>query len=236
MSLPNFTAQVSLYRSSKHYRGSATGAGGSPPGGSIAPAYFPGPATEAACQRCAGNCVKEYDVESGLIAAGVVLGCLSVVGCPGAVATGGEAQAAADGRLASCIAICEFPGLPDVPLWPAGGDCCPKLCGPEDPFNPGAGCCDLGEHCVDQYDPNSRDGCCPSDQSVCGGSCCAKKESCCGNVCCPQGQPCTDGVCGLYPPLFPPGTPPPPPPPPPAGGCPPGTWYNPSFGCAPIIH
>jgi hypothetical protein len=106
-----------------------------------------------------------------------------------------------------------------------------------DPFNPGSGCCDVGEHCVDQNDPNSRNGCCPSDRSVCGNSCCAPGEYCCGDSCCPPGQPCTDGLCGVYPPIIPPGTPPPgPPPPPPPGGCPPGTWYNPLFGCAPIIH
>lgn len=237
MRMPNFTAQASLYRSSRHYRGSATSLGGSLPGESIALAYYPGPATQAACQRCVGNCLKEFGIESALIAAGVTAGCLTIVGCPAAVAAGAEAQLGADARLASCIGICEFPGLPGVPLWPPGGDCCPKLCGALGPFDPGSGCCDLGEACVDQNDPNSRNGCCPSDQSVCDGSCCARGERCCGDTCCPPDWFCLDGgVCTQYPPLGPPGPPPPPPPPPPPGGCPPGTWYNPLAGCMPFIH
>jgi hypothetical protein len=215
MSIPNFTAQASLYTSSRHYRGSAASPGGEPASGSIVLAYFPGPATQAACQRCVNNCLKEHEIESTLIAAGVVAGCATFVGCPVAVSAGAAAQAAADLRLATCMANCEIPDLPGVPLWPFNGDCCPKLCGPLDPFNPGSGCCDNGEHCVDQNDPNSRNGCCPSDQSVCGGSCCAPGDYCCGDSCCPPGQPCTDGGCGVYPPIIPPGTPPPGPPPPP---------------------
>jgi hypothetical protein len=237
MSIPNFTAQASLYKSSRHYRGAAPSPDGSPPGGLIVPAYFPGSATEADCQTCVGDCTDAYNTATAIAAAGTVAGCLTLFGCPAAVAAGAAAQAGADEVLAACLAKCDFPGMPDIPIWPKGGRCCPKLCGFWNPLDPGSGCCDRDEHCVDMNDPNSRNGCCPSDQNVCGGSCCAKGNFCCGDSCCPIGQPCTEGSCGVYPPLFPPGTQPaPPPPPPPPGGCPPGTWYNPSFGCAPIIH
>ena len=91
---------------------------------------------------------------------------------------------------------------------PGGGNdvspCCPTLCSPgtylaalaANPFLTDAiGCCDDGEHCVDQNDLNARDGCCPSSQNVCGGKCCFPGESCCGNTCCPPSSMCLQGVC-----------------------------------------
>jgi hypothetical protein len=237
MSIPNFTAQASLYRSSRHYRGSAASSGSSRPGGSIVLAYRPLPATQIQCSECNDSCSFSNSVCNGELVTPLAALCgFSLFTLPGACAAASYAQLYCDALYAGCTTLCLFKS------------CCPKACGIPDPLKPGDGCCDAGEHCVDQNDPNSRNGCCPSDQSVCGGSCCAKGEFCCGDSCCPpdtfccggsccpSGTPCFSGVCA-YPPLIPPGTPPPPPPaPPPPGGCPPGTWYNPLFGCAPIIH
>ena len=61
MSIPNFTAQASLYRSSRHYRGSAATPGGSRPGESVVLSYRPLPATQLDCYQCNGAC----DADSG---------------------------------------------------------------------------------------------------------------------------------------------------------------------------
>jgi hypothetical protein len=229
MNLPGFTAEASAYRSRVSYRFlSAASPGSSGRGtsssGTIVAAYFPGPQTQAGCNQCLEACTA---LAAGCSAAALIplSGCSVPLFCPYAVYVSGMmlamCNAVGDACKAGCITLV----------------CCPKPCGVPNPLNPGEGCCDNGEHCVDQNDPNSRNGCCPSDQPVCGGTCCTKQEYCCGPACCPLGQPCTEGVCGVYPPIIPPGTPPPgPPPPSPPGGCPPGTWYNPLFGCAPIIH
>lgn len=220
MSILNFTAQASLYRSSRHYRGSATSPDGSPLGGSIVLAYRPLPATQIQCSQCNDGCDSDYEFCNSLI---TPLGVACSLFVPAACAAAAYAQLYCDAVYAGCRAYRLF------------GFCCPKACSVPDPSHPGEGCCEIGEHCVDQNDPNARSGCCPSDRHICGGKCCAEREVCCGDTCCPPDQPCFDGVCGVYPPLIPPGTSPPPTPPPPAG-CPPGTWYNPSVGCVPVIH
>jgi hypothetical protein len=98
--------------------------------------------------------------------------------------------------LATCEGIALTPGAPSK--------CCPKLCQLEPFDQPGGGCCDSDEHCVDIDDPNSRHGCCPSDQSVCAGKCCAQGESCCGDTCCPPNYFCRDGgFCSEFPSDFP---------------------------------
>lgn len=235
MSIPNFTAQASLYRSNMHYRGSAASPGGSPPSKSIVLAYRPLPATQIQCSQCNDACDFDWIACNTELVTPLSFLCNPWVPVPGACAALGLAQLYCDALHVGCRAYC-FPR------------CCPKVCGFPDPTRPGVGCCEADEHCVDPNDPNSRDGCCPSNQSVCGGKCCGEGELCCadsccppgwyccGDSCCPPGTPCFGGVCG-YPSFAPPGAPPPPPPPlPPPGGCPPGTWYNPLFGCAPIIH
>jgi hypothetical protein len=49
MNIPAFTAQASLYRTSNRYRSSGREAGNLWSGESVVPAYYPGPAGEAAC-------------------------------------------------------------------------------------------------------------------------------------------------------------------------------------------
>ena len=128
---------------------------------------------------------------------------------------------AAGGALAAALAACDAAALIATGVC-AATTCCPKLCGVPNPLDRGSGCCDAGESCVDQGDPNSRRGCRPSDQQVCSGKCCAKGETCCGGTCCPAGNHCCgssccssgipccgDSCCSLLPPG---GTPPTPPP------------------------
>lgn len=196
MNIPEFTAQASLYRTSNSYRSSGTEFDGSPSAQSVVTAYFPGPETQAKCNRCSEIALRNFGVCVGIGAVG------SIACGPFYPACFGTALAACDLALLSAQALCAY------------DDCCPKICGTPNPFDPGAGCCDANEQCVDRYDPNSRQGCCPSDQSVCAGKCCPKGYSCCGDTCCPPNYFCRDGgFCSEFPSdLLPPPGPPPPPP------------------------
>lgn len=212
MSIPQFTAQASLYTTSNRYNFSIPAYSGSTSESSIVPAYIPGPATRRDCSVCTGICDKGAaicGVGAATYAAAVCAATLGV-GCGAAVAAAAAVLAECAEAYAGCIGLCNIPGW--VPV--VGGYCCPKICGPPNPLEgSGSGCCDLGEACVDQDDPNSRQGCCPSGQLVCGGKCCAKGDSCCGDTCCPPGYYCLDGGnCVEYPPFAPPGSNPPPPP------------------------
>jgi hypothetical protein len=200
MNIPAFTAQASLYRTSSRYRSCGSEFSGSPSAQSVVSAYYPGPGTTHDCQTCTNTCLKVFGLCSAGAAAVVGVGCASIVLCPAAVAVAADIQIGCTAALAGCYGICNIPYV---------GECCPKPCGFPNPFDPGSGCCDADETCVDQNDPNSRQGCCPSGQSVCGGKCCAIGEYCCGDTCC--GDPhCFDDVCGNTPPF--PDNPPPPPP------------------------
>ena len=203
MNIPEFTAEASLCRTSNRYRSSSAEHVGQPSAHSVFPAYMPGSDTTASCNSCLKTCTDALFVSSGTIALSVASGCLTIIGCPIAVAAGEIALEGAMVAFAACVGYCELPVY---------GECCPKICGFPDPLTPGSGCCDKNEHCVEQSDPNARQGCCPSDQSVCAGKCCAKGESCCGDTCCPPNYFCRDGgFCSEFPSDFP-NTPPPPPP------------------------
>lgn len=197
MSIPGFTAYASLYTTSNAYRSSAHAVASPQSTQMVTPAYFPSHATQAKCTHCSEIALRNF---------GICLG-LGAVGC---IASGPLYPLCAGGVLASCnVALLGEQALCAV------DDCCPKICGALDPFDPGAGCCDAGENCVDRYDPNSRQGCCPGDQAVCGGKCCAKGDTCCGETCCPASFFCREGgFCSEYPSdLLPPNSAPPPNPP-----------------------
>jgi hypothetical protein len=212
MNIPAFTAQASLYRTSSRYRSCGSEFSGLPSAQSVVSAYYPGPGTTHDCQSCINTCLKVFGLCSAGAAAVVGVGCLAIVTCPAAVAAATTIQEGCTVALAGCYGICNIPYV---------GECCPKPCGFPNPFDPGSGCCDADETCVDQNDPNSRQGCCPVGQ-YCGGNCCAAGESCCGDLCCPQPNhccggsccepniPCCGDTCCSF--LPPPGTPPPPPP------------------------
>jgi len=181
MNLPGLTAEASLYRTRRPYCGSASDYGGVPSNETIIPVYFPGPDTQAACSNCLEGCATAL-AECSAAAMVPLAGCVFPPLCPAAAAAAGAALAACDTANLLCTLRCEVLR------------CCPKVCGFPNPLNPGEGCCDEGEHCVDQSDPNARDGCCPSNQSVCGGTCCLPGESCCGDQCLPVGASCANGT------------------------------------------
>ncbi len=173
-----------MYRSKVRYRGSPLVSGRS----TIVPAYFPGPSTEAKCSDCLGYVATSLAGCYALLVADVAAECLNPFGWFGACET-------AIARLPGEIIICDAESVSGIGYCDAQR-CCPKVCGPPNPLIPGSGCCDHGEHCVDQNDPNSRDGCCPSDQSICGDKCCPPGVSCCGNECgCPGTSTCVQGQC-----------------------------------------
>ena len=182
MNMPGFNAQASIYKTGGSYRVSALGFGNSTYEG-ITPAYRPGPGTQAACGDCFDHCARNLAVcEAG--AAAILAGCFFPPACPALVIAAAAAEAACTGEFLICGGICE------------GTDCCPKLCGVPNPSDPGSGCCDKGEACVDQDDPNSRNGCCPSAQHVCNNKCCPPGVSCCGSECgCPANFACVQGQC-----------------------------------------
>jgi hypothetical protein len=147
------------------------------------PAFYPWPseATQAICNSCMETCAETLGLCSAAAAAPLA-GCVVPPACPALIAAAASAQAACNIASVGCIATCTF------------GKCCPTACEVPNPFEPGNGCCDEGEGCVDVDDPNSRRGCCPPDQLVCGGRCCAKEERCCNGECC-QGACAPDGSC-----------------------------------------
>ena len=209
MSMPRFTAEAALYKTSRRYSTFPSGFVGSPGASGVVPAYFPGAETQARCSDCLGDCASTLSA-CAAIASTALAGCLFPPACPVAVAAAGAALAACNTASLACEFICETT------------KCCPKFCGGfPNPFLPGSGCCDTGEHCVDSSDPNSRDGCCPADRSVCGGTCCDAGDNCCGESCCPAGWFCSaDGVCTEYLPFGGPG---------PARGNPRFSAQNPRF-------
>lgn len=215
MNMPSFSGYNSLYRTSNRYHTSYAMEYGELLSTQLfVPAYHPGPATQRECRVCTGTCEKLAGVCGAGVAASVAAVCAGTLGlgCGAAIAWGAAILADCAEGFAACIGLCNVPNW--VPL--VGGYCCPKICGapnPVDGYSSGSGCCDLGETCVDQNDPNSREGCCPGGQSVCGGNCCAKGENCCGDTCCPENYFCLEGgICTEYPPFTLPGNDPPTPP------------------------
>src|SRR5262245_10808751 len=162
MNIPQFTAQASLYRSSNLCRPAGPQGAKLWSGEGIAPAYYPGPATQAECQKCLKSVINDYFY------------CVAFTGFPLSL---GHCQL----QYYRDVFKCEV----DV--------CYPKRCEGLGLFGEGDGCCDADETCVAQGDPNSRSGCCPSDQIVCAGTCC--RSSCCGDICCPPGYFCCGDTC-----------------------------------------
>jgi hypothetical protein len=174
MNIPKFTAEVSLYRSANHYGGRSPDSTGISFSGPIAPAYYPGPEAQAACYDCGVSCNKDLGICVGFASAGL-LGCFWPPACAAAAAAAGIAIAVCNETYLTCMGLC------------AVDDCCPKLCGDVNPFDPGWGCCDEDENCAD--------GCCPKDNKICGGKCCSPGDKCCGDGCCPADFTCQQGVC-----------------------------------------
>jgi hypothetical protein len=187
MKLPEFTAEASLYRTKGRYRGSnGNFVHGAPTQGVVLTGL--GSADEALCSGCLEKCAENLKICVGIAAATALF-------CPPCAAA---ALGECDTQAVTCAGYCHLPGE----------SCCPEFC------HLGK-CCGRGETCVDDQDPDSRHGCCPSDQNVCGGKCCPARYTCCGNECCPPGWFCNNGFCSQSVPF--PHEPTPPLPPPPQG-------------------
>jgi len=236
MRAPLMMAERSLYRSTRTYRSSESGQNRR--SGGVGLAYHPSAGPMAECNDCVTSCVKSLAYCS-VGAAAIAAGCIFPPACPAAIVAAALAQAGCDAESATCASVC------------AATTCCPHHCsGVPNAFDLGGGCCDSGETCVAENDPNARQGCCPADQTVCAGSCCAKGEVCCvgechdpstgtctaGGWCSSPSHVCPDGTCcppfsqcdghgGCF-------IPPPPPPPPPQVLCPPG-WRACGSHCCP---
>lgn len=210
MNIPSFTAQASLYRTSNRYRSSGGDFGCSiavesvvapyipelSPMDTVVLAYFPGPGTRHDCNDCLGGVAKALIICGGTAAISAAAVCATTgwftfgLSCAGAAAAYGAALIGCNAAALVATGIC------------AATTCCPKLCGVPNPFDPGSGCCDSDETCVDQNDPNSRHGCCPVGRD-CGSVCCAPGEKCCGEICCPLNYYCVDNrTCSEYPGTF----------------------------------
>jgi hypothetical protein len=180
MRLPGFSGEASAYQTTTLYRACTSVSQGPPLDGLVLPAYRPGLATQSQCSDCIDGCnaTNAYcNAEAGALATLCFF-------FPPACAAAGGVQLWCDAEHAFCRGYCEV------------AYCCPKLCGFPDPLRPGVGCCDSGEHCVDENDPNARSGCCPSDRAVCGGKCCNVGEVCVGDFCCPaDATTVCNGVC-----------------------------------------
>lgn len=180
MKLPKFTAEASLYRAGGCYRVSC---GGFAQGGLAQHVVLSlSTADEALCSNCLQKCAENLGICVGIATATA----------PFCIPCAGVALAECNTQSAFCVGYCNLPGQ----------SCCPEFCYP-------GKCCGRGETCVDNGDPNSRYGCCPSDQIVCGGNCCPQRSTCCGGDCCPAGYFCVNGFCSQSVPF--PSEPPPPP-------------------------
>ena|SRR3982751_2805464 len=210
MTIPTFTAQSSLYRTSNRYRSSGGELGGSIPAQPVIAAYIPGPETQNRCGGCTDVCAATRDICLAKAGAMVAEACWTSLGfgCGPAIALGYIQAASCEALYLECFGDCNIPSI-----GPWKSPCCPKPCGfPTDPGVGGSGCCDDGETCKGLgARENTRDGCCPVGRD-CGSVCCAAGEKCCGEVCCPSNHYCLDKyTCSELPGSFP-NTPPPPPP------------------------
>jgi hypothetical protein len=67
MNIPGFTAEASLYKTSGSYRSTGSEFGDLRSGEAIVPAYFPGSATQARCNRCLEIATRNF---AGCLATG----------------------------------------------------------------------------------------------------------------------------------------------------------------------
>ena len=182
MSVPEFTAQASLYRTSRHYRSSGSGSNGSPSAQSVVAALtFEDTVNCEACEnKCNDSTLACTEDAAAIWTLGLAFCAASGPFAPICAIPVTSAYALANlycwGKNAACKVInCNSPGSP----------CCPVSCEL-------GHCCSRGETCMPH-------GCCPINQVVCGGECCRVGDSCCGDTCCPPNYFCRDGFCSDVP-------------------------------------
>ena len=217
MNIPAFSAQASLYKTINTYYSPSFISDIQKPSGSIVASYIPGAKTQHDCSVCTDACKIPRDICLAKVAVTVSETCWGSLGfgCAAAIAWGYFEAASCYVPYEACLGYCNIPsGLGEL-----SGPCCPKVCGPPEPWRgSGYGCCDHGETCkgLGARD-NTRDGCCPVGRD-CGSVCCAEGEKCCGEICCPSDYYCLDNnTCSQYPGTF--GTPNSPAPVPKDSGC-----------------
>src|SRR6476620_12455766 len=110
MSLPAYTAQASLYRTSNRYRSSVAEFSGSVPAQSVVAAYIPGPETQNRCKGCTDACDLVNDACLSWVAASVAEACWGSLGwgCVGAIGWGSWQRAACREKYQECIGICNI--------------------------------------------------------------------------------------------------------------------------------
>jgi hypothetical protein len=188
MNIPKFTAEASLYRTSRYYRMTATfddAYGTMYPAFSITDfvkissdfldLHHPVPIAWVKTWACCRNCLASFPCAD---------------------------ESCRRQRLFSCTRKCdaELTGGCDTKVWcPPGIAACNGVC------------CEPGEVCtLDGCSPPNRvcndriclgtclpgGFCCPPDRIVCGGRCCRPGKFCCrGGICCPDGTQCCGGGC-----------------------------------------
>ena len=190
MSLPTFTAQASLYRTSTYYRSAAFDRASQQRGLVIPQLGGPGFEGYANCfidckdkGRTDDQCKKLCSDPVGYKVPTYHPGQKTQIKCNDCIRVCTIDRETCDLRVAAsldwwnpvggawlhwgcaneeanCRGYCNVPRL---------GPCCPKECGPRDSSRPGEGCCD-------------------------------RDDSCCGGTCCPPSFLCQNGVCSPPPP------------------------------------
>lgn len=177
MNTPQFTAQASLYRTSRHYVTSASAGWVSAPPQSAVTAQVG--ERFAQCDPCELSCAKgNVRCQASASSAYAVAAIACAAAGPFAPICEGIAGGAYAGAIGACYG---WWGECVLECWLPGGDCCPVFCEL-------GHCCSEGERCIPH-------GCCPNEQVVCNGKCCSPGEICCGDTCCAPGQTCCGGTC-----------------------------------------
>src|ERR1043166_2643636 len=110
MNIPQFTAQVSLYRTSNRYRSAGSELSGLSSTQSVVAAYIPGASTQSRCNLCLKDCDNKLSNCLDFAAVGSIFFPLGVL------------QALCYSDASDCRDQCATPGI--------FGSCCPKVCGP----------------------------------------------------------------------------------------------------------
>jgi hypothetical protein len=171
MSLPGFSAEYGLYRSSRTYQ-----AGSFDDGDHLNHMVVPALCNQTAYDRCIAS--NTLHLQPGSLE----VYCLTQYGCilNGDICVG-------EGASAHCIFSGQFMcgGSP----CPVGHPCCGAEC-----CSPGDSCC--GEYCLPPGYQCCSDGVCPNTEQCCpGGTCCQTDQKCCGDTCCYSSQTCCTNAC-----------------------------------------
>jgi hypothetical protein len=208
MRLPGFSAETSLYRTSRHYRtiakfGQADGI--IHPTFSIqdfielSPDFFDisllGPtafiSVRVCCRDCMSGCNYTDELRQKLCRATCTIKCgasdIGGCGCP-------PERLGCRGQCCKPGEVCTLDGCSDP-----SRVCNNRRCGPFERCTP-VGCCPedsvvCNDRCCPRGSSCSSDGCCPEGHVVCNNRCCLPGWSCTSEGCCPPGVCCESTAC-----------------------------------------